>query len=210
MTAGPPRRRPLLRAHEDTRAEGDRAALERLTAFSDAVVAIAITLIVLPLVDRAMDAQRAADFFVENAIGLISALLSFVIVGLFWRAHHHLMAEASGYTTGVLRVEFVWLAAMVFLPVATALDFAGQGTDVVALASYFGTLLLASVALRVQRVLLERAGLVEVHAVSVVDRWLGSILLALAFALVLLVPSAGPLWLLLLLVEPAARRIVGR
>ena len=93
MTAGPPRRRPLLRAHEDTRAGGDRAALERLTAFSDAVVAIAITLIVLPLVDRAMDAQRAADFFVENAIGLISALLSFVIVGLFWRAHHHLMAE---------------------------------------------------------------------------------------------------------------------
>ena len=67
-----------------------------------------------------------------------------------------------------------------------------------------------TVALRVQRVLLERAGLVEVHAVSVVDRWLGSILLALAFALVLLVPSAGPLWLLLLLVEPAARRIVGR
>ena len=52
MTAGPPRRRPLLRAHEDTRAEGDRAALERLTAFSDAVVAIAITLIVLPLTTR--------------------------------------------------------------------------------------------------------------------------------------------------------------
>ena len=61
-------------------------------------------------------------------------------------------------------------------------------SDVVALASYFGTLLVASVSLRLQRVLLEHAGLIPVETISFLDRWLGSLLLAVAFVLVLLVP----------------------
>ncbi|MFZ2429079.1 MAG: TMEM175 family protein [Propioniciclava sp.] len=202
--------KPLLRAQEDSDVAGDKAALERLTAFSDAVVAIAITLIVLPLVDRAMDAASAGAFFAENTIALVSALLSFLIVGGFWRGHHRLMSQASGYTPAVMGVEFLWLAAVVFLPVATALDFAGHGADLIALSSYFGTLLVASVTPRVQRVLLERAGLIMSPRVSVLDRWLGSLLLAVAFALVLAVPSVGPWWLLLLLIEPLARRLFGR
>ncbi len=57
---------------------------------------------------------------------------------------------------------------------------------------------------------MERAGLIMSPRVSVLDRWLGSLLLAVAFALVLAVPSVGPWWLLLLLIEPLARRLFGR
>lgn len=76
---------PLLRASDEAHMHGDKAALERLVAFSDAVVAIAITLIVLPLVDHAIDAENATEFFAGNVVGLITALLSFVIVGVFWQ-----------------------------------------------------------------------------------------------------------------------------
>ena len=208
--SGREERVPLLRASDEAHMHGDKAALERLVAFSDAVVAIAITLIVLPLVDHAIDAENATEFFAGNVIGLITALLSFVIVGVFWRAHHLVLAQATGSTRNVMRVEFLWLASVVFLPVATALDFAGHGPDVVALASYFGTLLVASVSLRLQRVLLEHAGLIPVETISFLDRWLGSLLLAVAFVLVLLVPLVGAAWLLVQLVEPVSRRIFGR
>lgn len=200
----------LRRPSNADRGPSGKKSLERLMAFSDAVVAIAITLIVLPLVDHAMDADGAANFFQENLVGLASAALSSVIIALFWRGHHYLFADATGYTPGVLRLEFVWLAAIVFLPVATALEFGDQEGSGLTAASYAAALLVASVAARAQRALLERAGLHPVTPRSFVDRWLGSILIALALVMMLVVPAGGAGWLFLLVLEPVLRRIFGR
>lgn len=180
-------------------------------AFSDAVVAIAITLIVLPLVDRAMEAGDVGTYLNDNSRSLASATVSFGIVSIFWRGHHRLFAPATGYTHGVIRLEFLWLATIAFLPVATALEFASVGRDSPAVSLYIGALLVASIALRGQRFLLERADLIpDPGPVSLLDRWFGSALLALALLGALLVPSGGPLWLLVLLIEPMARRLFGR
>lgn len=202
-------RRPLLRAN-DAAVSGDARALDRLLAFSDAVVAIAITLIVLPLVDAATDAESTVAFFQQNQSPLLSAALSFVIVAVFWRVHHDLFSTSRGFTPGVLRLQFLWLAAIVFLPVATALEFVGQGQERSAVAIYIGSLLVASVILSLQRILLERSGLIDRAELSLLDRWIGSMLMMLALVMVLLIPAGGAAWLLLLLLEPLLRRTLGR
>ena len=62
--------------------------LSRLVGFSDGVVAIAITLLVLPLVTAATQVDvDAGTFLVENAYQLLVLVLSFAVIGRFWIAY---------------------------------------------------------------------------------------------------------------------------
>lgn len=121
--------------------------LERLVFFSDAVFAIAITLLVIDLKvpeiphGPAADAQALAalDALTPNFIGF---LISFAVIGSFWAMHH----RAFGLVTTHDR-SFVWpnlhlLLAIVFLPFATGLMSANTGQRIPHLV-YFGTLLVA-------------------------------------------------------------------
>lgn len=56
-------------------------------------------------------------------------------------------------------MEVVWLAAEVFLPVATILDVLGDGVGRAALGTYIGDLLLIVSTMRFHGVVLERTGL---------------------------------------------------
>ena len=181
-------------------ATGEKA-LDRLTAFSDAVVAIAITLVMLPLVDRAMEAESATAFFTDNVTGMMSAALSFVVIATFWRANHATFVHAHGYNRLAGRLQTLWLATIVFLPVATALDLAGPAADRVGLGAYVGTMLLCGTILRVQAIALERAGLSDRAPEPPLTRWIGTVLMAVALVLVLVFPQPGALWLLVLLLE---------
>jgi uncharacterized membrane protein len=71
----------------------------RLQAFSDAVLAIIITIMVLELeVPREPTLQALAD----SAPGLLTYLLSFVYLGIYWNNHHHLF-QLVGRVRGGLR-----------------------------------------------------------------------------------------------------------
>ena len=61
---------------------------DRLTAFSDGVIAIIITIMVLELhVPHGSDASALAAI----APGLLTYVLSFIYVGIYWNNHHHLL-----------------------------------------------------------------------------------------------------------------------
>jgi uncharacterized membrane protein len=61
---------------------------ERMNAFTDGVIAILITILVLELRPPAGD--RLSDILSEKA-RLLAYLLSFVFVAIYWVNHHHLM-----------------------------------------------------------------------------------------------------------------------
>src|SRR6478735_6009389 len=65
---------------------------ERLKAFSDAVVAIAMTLLILPLMESVRDVAAhdlsTWEWLNENAGQLLSFALSFVLIANFWLTHH--------------------------------------------------------------------------------------------------------------------------
>jgi hypothetical protein len=68
--------------------------LDRLVNFSDATVAIAITLLLLPLVDIADEIRRESlgDLLADHVGTLIAFFVSFVVISRLWLSHHRLFA----------------------------------------------------------------------------------------------------------------------
>src|SRR6266568_1718028 len=73
----------------------------RLEAFSDGVIAVIITIMVLEL-----KAPHGTDLaaLAPLAPALLSYVLSFVFVGIYWNNHHH-MLHAAQHIDGRLRVS---------------------------------------------------------------------------------------------------------
>jgi len=89
---------------------------ERFVFFSDAVFAIAITLLVLDLRVPA-GAPLAFGPLIPRFIGFA---LSFFVIGRYWFAHHQLFEKPQAYDNAVLSTNLAFLASIVFLPFPTS------------------------------------------------------------------------------------------
>ncbi len=178
--------------------------LHRLVNFSDAVVAIAITLLVLPLVDAAssIGTLGPGTFIDHNRPRLFAFALSFAVIGVFWWAQHQLFEFVGSYNPVLVWGMFIWLFSIVFLPFPTELLGATSRVSAAGDAIYTGTMLVTSVAAFVQVWSLVRwpelqreskRGQVNVDSGAII-----LILMSSAFVLVVALPSFG-LWPLLLL-----------
>ncbi len=89
----------------------------RLEAFSDGVLAIIITIMVLEL--RVPDGPELRDLL-GVATGLLTYLLSFVYVGIYWNNHHHMFQLAGRVAGGILWSNLALLFCLSLLPFTTA------------------------------------------------------------------------------------------
>src|SRR5215469_7592249 len=89
----------------------------RLEAFSDGVLAIIITIMVLELGKPA--GPRVGDLLQAAGIGLLSYLLSFVYVGIYWANHHHMFQLTTRVTGGVLWANLGLLFCLSLFPFTT-------------------------------------------------------------------------------------------
>jgi uncharacterized membrane protein len=184
----------------------DARGVGRLVGFTDAVVAIAITLIVLPLVDSAQSSpsESASGFLADNAFGLLAAALSFVVIASFWRDHHRLYKEVRGGTAALVNTNLLWLAGIIFLPLPTVLIVNSPGHDPVAAALYIGTVLVTAIAIRLQELIIVRADLLRPGTVPpplfLWADWIVVGLLLIAFIVTVAIPATGlyPLFVVLL------------
>lgn len=127
---------------------------ERLKAFADAVVAIAMTLLILPLMEGVGDAAardlNTLEWLNENAGQLLSFALSFVLIANFWLTHHRLFTGVHRVTQGLLWLTIAWMFTIVWLPIPTAL--VGQlPPDRDQYTLYIGTLAVTSFAMFLSR-----------------------------------------------------------
>ncbi|MGH2406657.1 MAG: TMEM175 family protein [Candidatus Limnocylindrales bacterium] len=114
----------------------------RLEAFSDAVIAIAITIMVLELVPPRGD--TLADL-VTVWPTFLAYVISFIYLGLFWNNHHHLLQAASVISGRVLLANLFLLFWLSLVPFGSA--WIGQtGFASVPLAVYGFDLLMAGFA----------------------------------------------------------------
>jgi uncharacterized membrane protein len=90
---------------------------DRLAAFSDGVIAIIITIMVLELhVPHGADAAT----LVAIAPNFLSYALSFIYVGIYWNNHHHLLHTVTHVDGLILWANLDLLFWLSLIPVATA------------------------------------------------------------------------------------------
>lgn len=99
--------------------------LERLILFSDAVFAIAITLLVIEIkVPELPEEKVTEDLLLESLAReipkMIGFLVSFFIIGLYWTVHHRMFGFVVNYTSRLLWLNLIFLLSIVLMPFSTA------------------------------------------------------------------------------------------
>lgn len=99
--------------------------VERIAFFSDAVFAIAITLLVIeihaPVFSSETTGEEAFGEFLHLLPELVAVLVSFALISLNWRRHYQLFGILDNYSGKLITLNFFSLAAVVFLPFSTAI-----------------------------------------------------------------------------------------
>jgi len=191
--------------------------LERFTVFTDGVAAIAITLMVLPLVDLASsaghDETNLSDLLHDNTNVIFSFFLSFVVIARLWLGHQSIFDKYEVYTSTVIILGFLWMLTIVLLPFATTL-IAEQSHDSVAVGFYIGDMIVSSLCLSLLRLISVRdlkQRHIETDASSaLVNTFTMTGLLTVAFLIAVLVPGIGLWALFILFLEGPIVRIAGR
>lgn len=111
----------------------------RLEAFSDGVLAIIITIMVLEL---KVPHGASLDALAPLIPVLLSYVLSFLYVGIYWNNHHHLLHASTKVTGGVMWANLHLLFWLSLLPFATG--WMGENHFAAVPSAAYGVVLLAA------------------------------------------------------------------
>ncbi|HWD01764.1 MAG TPA: TMEM175 family protein [Amycolatopsis sp.] len=166
---------------------------ERLVFFTDAVVAIALTLLVLPLADvvpeLVADHKEPIDAVTDNWGPIISFVLSFLVISRMWWGHHRIFEEVRAYNVPLVYVNLLWILTIAVLPFPT--EIVGSfSADRFAAMFYTGTIFMSSAAQSALVLIVRWDPKVAVSRESVNNRWLANSLLATAALLIAFVTAA--------------------
>jgi uncharacterized membrane protein len=101
----------------------DRGSPEfsRVANLSDAVFAIAMTLLVLTLDRPDSPAGQLARGLLETLPQLVAFALAFALVANIWWAHHKFFSRLGALEPGVVAISLVLLGAVALVPFPTSL-----------------------------------------------------------------------------------------
>lgn len=98
--------------------------LERLVFFSDAVFAIAITLLVLEIRLPAGEGELTNSELLNQLLALWRQYLAYVVsslvIGTFWMGHHRKFRFIHSYDNNLIRLNLLLLMIVAFIPFPTA------------------------------------------------------------------------------------------
>jgi uncharacterized membrane protein len=94
---------------------------QRLEAFSDGVFAIVITLLILDIRIPVVPPANLDTALVSLFPQVLTYILSFFIVGLYWHLHHQVAAEIKLIDGAFIWLNLAWLLFVSMLPFPTAL-----------------------------------------------------------------------------------------
>jgi uncharacterized membrane protein len=114
--------------------------LERLVFFSDAVMAIAITLLAIDirLPEAAHGAGGLAPWLADLWPKIIGFLVSFWVIALYWLAHHRCYRYIRNYNRRLVYLNFLFLMFVAFLPFPTSVLFSFS-PETISVVLYAGT-----------------------------------------------------------------------
>jgi uncharacterized membrane protein len=144
----------------------------RMESFSDGVIAIIITIMVLELkVPRGENFQALAPLIPV----FLSYVLSFVYVGIYWNNHHHMLHTCNKVTGSMLWANLHLLFWLSLFPFATG--WMGENHFAAATSAFYGVvLLMAAVAyLILQQLIIASQGRDSLLKKAVGSDWKGKL-----------------------------------
>ncbi len=178
--------------------------VERLVLFSDAVFAIAMTLLVLdlrvPIIPPDLSTEVTSRLLAHRLAALGPAyfgyLLSFVVIAIYWRAHHRKFLAIDRLDGGLVVLNLAFLLSISFLPFPTAV-LGRYGNTTVAVVLYAASMAVAGVLSGAITFWSVRRGLlseeVDPSYASLNGMW-RPLILAAVFALSIPLAFASPEW----------------
>jgi uncharacterized membrane protein len=107
------------RGHTDAPARA-HVPWERMTALTDGVAAIAMTLLVLSIdVPPRLHGARLQTAVHEALEQIVALVISVVVIALFWQAHHAIMRQAGRLTPALFWLNVAFLALLSLIPFPT-------------------------------------------------------------------------------------------
>ena len=151
----------------------------RLEAFSDGVVAIIITIMVLELkVPHGVELAALKPLLPV----FLSYVLSFIYVGIYWNNHHHLLHTAQHLSGGIMWANLHLLFWLSLIPFVTG--WMGENHFAALPTSLYGVVLLmaAFAYLILQRAIIAREGRGSLLAGAIGSDWKGKLSILCYFA----------------------------
>ncbi|MEU8591965.1 TMEM175 family protein [Streptomyces sp. NPDC048664] len=192
---------------------------ERLVFFSDAVIAIAITLLALELPIPGEGVHGNAGvlrFLHEHLPEYLAFLVSFTTIATHWMAHQRLFRYATGTNGRVVRWNLVWLLMIVSMPFTTRLLTSEADAFQVQFTIYAAAQALAGLCLTVAFAGVLKSGLLRPRTppAGVADAlaWVTTMVVTfvLSIPVALITPWASLCWVLFPLVRIALRPVERR
>jgi len=121
--------------HHDIFESRKQFQLERIILFSDAVFAIAITLLIIeikiPHFEGHATQQQIGHALLEKLPDFIGFIISFAVIGQFWTNHHRMFGYITDYTPGLMWLNLLMLFWIVLMPFSNALIMEYGNLDIV-------------------------------------------------------------------------------
>src|ERR1041384_3769292 len=97
--------------------------IERIAFFSDAVFAIAITLLIIEVHPKVFGPDvtnvEALGQFLELIPHFVGVIVSFLLIAMHWRRHHQLFGELINFDSRLITLNMFILLSIIFLPFST-------------------------------------------------------------------------------------------
>jgi uncharacterized membrane protein len=122
-------------------------SVDRLINFSDAVVAVAVTIMALPLVDipGPVEGETVWTVIADHGGEIGTFLFTFYVVSVLWLAHNRILNAIVTYDGPLFWLNVTWLVAIVLLPWVSSLSGSASRTDGGVDMLYWSTLALISI-----------------------------------------------------------------
>jgi len=104
-----------------TRYGRDTVEFGRAIAFFDAVYAFAVTMLVVNIEPPGREGWSSPAALIRSGVGeqFLGFVISFVVIAVFWRVNHRLIARLSAVSPGVIAANLVATAFVVLIPFST-------------------------------------------------------------------------------------------
>jgi uncharacterized membrane protein len=153
----------LMQAHREAEHNRTQFQIDRIAFFSDAVIAIALTLMILEIKIPEMGKEITIQVILNRygwtiALHVIALFVGFSTIGNLWIRHHQLFEHIIKYNHPMIRLNLYFLFSVMLLPISIQFLFARNEPIRFQLLCYFGNLSFSSLSysLLVRYIFLEK------------------------------------------------------